>query len=88
MPGVARDGADDPPRLTGPGGPVDRSVQQHVHEAVVHHRQAGTATGDHLLRLDPKQLGEELADRAQAPQTAVVAHIDPVTVGHRGGQVQ
>ena len=45
---------------------------------VVHHRQARVAAGDHLVGLDPEQLGEELAQLGAALQPAVVAHVDPV----------
>ena len=54
----------------------------------VHHRQARVAAGDDLARLDPEQLGEELAQLGEALESAVVAHVDPGAVLRRGRQAQ
>ena len=61
-------------------GRVDAAVEQVLHEHVVHHRQARAAAGHQLVGVDPEQLGEQLAQLAQAGQPAVVAHVDPVGV--------
>jgi hypothetical protein len=63
-------------------------VQQVLDEHVVHHRQAGTATGDELVGVDPQQLGEHLAQFPQAGQAPVVAHVDTVGVLDPLGQGQ
>ena len=63
-------------------------MQQQLDQGVMHHRQAGVAARDDLLRLDPKQLGEHLAQLAQPVQPAVVAHVDPVRILDRGRQLQ
>jgi hypothetical protein len=63
-------------------------VQQEVHEAVMHDRQAGVAAGHHLARLDPQQVSEHLPDLSDAGEPAVVADVDPVGVpgGRRQGE--
>ena len=82
MPVVAGDGAHEGDPLLvlpGPRG-VDPTVEQVLDEHVVHHRQARAAAGDQLVGVDPEQLGEHLAQLAQAVQPAVVAHVHAIGV--------
>jgi hypothetical protein len=57
-------------------------VQEVLDEHVVHHRQARAATGHELLRVDPQQLGEDVAQPPQPGQPAIVAHVHAVRVAH------
>jgi len=55
-------------------------------ELMDHDIQIEKRTRDDLLRLDPEQLGEDGADRPEALEAAVVAHVDPRAVADVLGQ--
>ena len=90
MPVVARHRAHEPDLVLLAPRPlrVDRAEEHHPGEAVAHDGQAGVAAGDHLLGLDPQQLGEHLPQLAQSLEPAVVAYVDPAGVLGRRRQAQ
>ena len=67
---------------------VDATEEQEVDDRAVHHREARVAARDDLRRLDPEQLGEDLAQLGQALEAAVVAHVDARPVRRRRRQPQ
>ena len=67
---------------------VDAAEEQEVDQAVAHDRQARVAAGHDLIGLDPEQLGEDLAQLAQALEAAVVADVDARGVLRRRRQPQ
>jgi hypothetical protein len=58
-----------------PGGAAGRAEDPQAHHGVVHHVEAGASAGDHVVRGDLKDLGEQRPAGGDALQNAVIADV-------------